>query len=134
MGMLIILAKALWVRLSTDGYIRVTNLARESWKGGDIMDEATEAKKSHRNCLLRIAKAYGFKDGSIKMMDNWEIEDLMLSRIEQGKLACKRSSSTIKQLKKEIDMLRQTSIFDFLKIHHEEIKSQQTASDMEDNG
>ena len=82
---------------------------------------AKDLEKVHRNSLMRIAKRCGFTRIEFLTLGTWEIEDLILARLDQGILERKRFLARIKQLTKEMDMLRQTSIFDFLKIHHEEI-------------
>lgn len=83
--------------------------------------EYTDSEK-HRNSLTRVAKALGWKEQDYARKDTWEIEDRILMTIEQRRLELKRKERLIKNLQKEMDMLRQTSIFDFLKIHHEEIQ------------
>jgi hypothetical protein len=86
------------------------------------------------NSLKRVLKICGYSHEVLTNLDNWELEDLAQQYVGQLHLALKREQAKVKRLKGEIDMLRQTSIFDFLKIHHEEIKAQQTPSDLGDNG
>jgi len=83
--------------------------------------DVAEVLKSYRNSLLRIAKCCEIPQTVTDSSALWEIEDAILSRLDQGKLEKKRGMATIKKQQKELDMLRQTSIFDFLKIHYEEI-------------
>jgi DNA-directed RNA polymerase specialized sigma subunit len=96
--------------------------------------EVIAANYNRSNSLLRIAKACGISREAVVQLSDWEREDLILSTLAQRRDERKRLKAEIRKLEQEIDMLRQTSIFDFLKIHHEEIKAQKERSDLDDNG
>ena len=103
--------------------------------GNTMENEETyeEVKLAHKNSLLRIARALNIPRDKLFWRDVWSIEDTILSKIYQSVALHNRSQATIRKQQEEIDMLRQTSIFDFLKIHHGEIKSQETDDFMGDN-
>lgn len=97
-------------------------------------DRSKGDRQNHRNSLLRIAACCGIPHFLLETMSIWDIEDAILSRLDQGKLEKKRGLAKIKELQKQIDMLKQISIFDFLKIHHDEIKTQETDHFLGDDG
>lgn len=91
-------------------------------------------EEKHRNSLLRISNCCEIPRLFTDTLSTWEIEDAILSRLDQGKLAKINGEKKIRNLQKQIDMLKQISIFDFLKIHYDEIQSQKTPDFMDDDG
>ena len=76
-------------------------------------------KEKHRNSLLRIAAECNIPRVFTQATDIWDIEDAILQRLGQGNLLRKRTLAQMKKLRKENDLLRQTSIFDMRGIRYE---------------
>lgn len=91
-------------------------------------------REKHHYSLTRIAKALGFNSEVARGKQVYDLEDVICGVLEQRRLEMRRLRRTITDLEGEIDMLRQTSIFDFLKVHHEEIRRSTRDNTCEDNG